>query len=145
MRAALSFLAPALILALAAPAAAAPADRVVVTAQKSSAEAPRRDVDRVCPAIAAQLPETLASAWQHVGQEGTVRVQFTLEGRSVSSVQALSGPRRYARWVRSAMQDVDCRADLAQAQTFQFDLRFIHPMDAGAQGQAAGSVAVLLR
>jgi hypothetical protein len=116
-------------------------DRVVITAQRSSVDATRHDVVTVCPAIAEQLPEALASAWHHVGQEGTVRVQFTLQGQAVSAVQALSGPRRYGRWVRSAMFDVSCRADTAQTQTFEFDVRFVDPSTL-RPGQ---TVAVLLR
>jgi ferredoxin-NADP reductase len=116
-------------------------ERVVVSAQRAGADTARRDVDAVCPAIAEQLPEALASAWHKVGQEGTVRVQFLLEGQSVRDVQALAGPRRYARWVRSAMHDVNCRADTAQAQAFVFDIRFTDPRDLPAQR----SVAVLMR
>jgi hypothetical protein len=56
-------------------------------------------------------------------------------------VQALSGPRRYARWVRSAMYDVNCRADMAEAQAFVFDIRFVDPSDLPAQR----AVAVLMR
>jgi hypothetical protein len=116
-------------------------ERVVVSAQRASADTARRDVDTVCPAIAEQLPEALASAWHKVGQEGTVRVQFMLEGQSVRDVQALAGPRRYARWVRSAMHDVNCRADSAQPQAFVFEIRFVDPRDLPAQH----AVAVLMR
>lgn len=113
------------------------AERVVVTAQRAAVEAARRDVNSVCPAIADQLPQVLASAWHNVGQEGTVRVQFVLDGQSVRDVQALSGPRRYARWVRSAMYDVNCRADTAQPQAFVFDIRFVDPSDLPAQRAVA--------
>jgi type II secretory pathway pseudopilin PulG len=116
-------------------------ERVVVTAQRTAVEAARRDVNTVCPAIADQLPEVLASAWHNVGQEGTVRVQFMLDGQQVRDVQALSGPRRYARWVRSAMGDMNCRADTAQPQAFVFDIRFVDPADLPAQR----AVAVLMR
>jgi predicted aminopeptidase len=116
-------------------------ERVVVTAQRVAVDAARRDVNTVCPAIAEQLPEVLASAWRNVGQEGTVRVQFLLDGQSVRDVQALSGPRRYARWVRSAMYDVNCRADTVQPQAFVFDIRFVDPSDLPVQR----ALAVLMR
>ncbi len=116
-------------------------ERVVVTAQRAAVEVARRDVNAVCPAIAEQLPEALASAWHNVGQEGMVRVQFVLDGQTMRDVQALSGPRRYARWVRSAMFDVNCRADTTQPQAFVFDIRFVDPSDLPAQR----AVAVLMR
>ena len=110
----------------------------VLSAQ--AAPAPRLDVRTVCPQIQAELPEALASAWQQVGQAGTVRVQFTLDGQRVTDVTPVSGPRRYHRWVRSAMADVACQADRAQAQTFQLDIRFVDIYD----NPERRAVAVLL-
>jgi len=102
--------------------------------------APRLDVRSVCPQIQAELPEALASAWQQVGQAGTVRVQFTLDGQRVTEVTPVSGPRRYHRWVRSAMDGVACQADRAQVQTFQLDIRFVDIYD----NPERRAVAVLL-
>jgi hypothetical protein len=89
------------------------------------ADAPRRDVTSVCPSIQRELPEALASAWRQVGQEGTVRVHFTLDGNRIVDVASVSGPRHYRQWIRSAMQDVSCQTDRQPTQAFQFDIRFV--------------------
>lgn len=94
-----------------------------------AADTPRRDVTTVCPAIQSELPEALASAWQHVGQAGVVRVQFTLAGNRIVDVTPVSGPRRYKHWVRSAMQDVSCQADREETQAFQLDIGFVDIYD----------------
>lgn len=109
--------------------------------RSAQSDAPRRDVSSVCPQIEQELPEVLASAWQHVGQPGTVRVQFTLDGQRVAQVTPLSGPRRYHRWVRSAMQDVSCQADRQGVQAFQFDIRFVDIHDQPSRR----AVAVLMQ
>jgi hypothetical protein len=101
------------------------------------ADAPRRDVTTVCPKIQDELPEALASAWQAVGKPGVVRVQFTLDGQRVTDVTPVSGPARYARWVRSALQDVSCRSDRQQAQVFQLDIRFVDIYDRPEQRAVA--------
>ena len=123
---------PAALLAaaplLSAAQAAGNTQRVEILSAQA-ADAPRRDVATVCPNIADELPEILASAWQQVGQPGTVRVQFTLDGDKVVAVTPTSGPRRYHRWVRSAMNDVTCRSDRAQVQAFQLDIRFVDIYD----------------
>ena len=138
-----AFALPATLLALSplfATAQSSGATQRIEVLSAQAAPTPRLDVRTVCPQIQAELPEALASAWQQVGQAGVVRVQFTLDGQRVTEVTPISGPRRYHRWVRSALFDVACQADRAQAQTFQIDIRFVDIYD----NSERRAVAVLL-
>ena len=105
--------------------------------RQALAQEMRRDVTSVCPNILADLPDALASAWKAVGRTGTVIVNFTLDGDRVRDIRALSGPRLYARWVRSAMQDMDCHSDRPQRQAFQFEIRFVDIYDKPEHGAVA--------
>ena len=62
---------------LSAAQSAGSTQRVEISSAQA-ADAPRRDVASVCPNIADELPEILASAWQQVGQPGTVREQMLM-------------------------------------------------------------------
>ena len=104
---------------------------------QAHAQEMRRDVTSVCPNILADLPDDLASAWKAVGKTGTVIVNFTLDGDRVRDIRALSGPRLYARWVRSAMQDMDCHSDRPQRQAFQFEIRFVDIYEKPEHGAVA--------
>jgi hypothetical protein len=104
-----------------------------------SRPAPRVDVTSVCPQIADQLPEDLASAWQQVGRVGTVQVRFTLRGDEVLGVETTNGPRRYHHFVRSAMHDLSCRSDRGAEQSFVFYIRF----DDALAAPGTGAVSLL--
>lgn len=129
--AALFSLAPLAASAQAQPAASSP---VNVLGQRVAADAPRRDVSKVCPAVHNELPEALASAWQRVGRSAVVRVRFTLEGNRVREAVALDGPRAYHHHLRAALHDVNCSSDRPGVQTFEVAVRFADPLELAAQG-----------
>lgn len=115
-----------------APAASQPVD---VLGQRIRADEPRRDVSSVCPAVHAELPEALASAWHRVGSSGVVRLRFTLEGERVVAAKAYDGPRAYHRFVREAMYGVPCASDRSGRQVFELAVRFADPHELRAEGR----------
>jgi hypothetical protein len=129
---ALVALAPLPAAAQAQPAASSP---VNVLGQRMPAEAPRRDASKVCPALHAELPEALASAWQRVGRSAVVRLRFTLEGDRVREAVALGGPRAYHRHLRWAMHEVSCASDRPGVQQFEIAVRFADPHELAARGE----------
>jgi hypothetical protein len=112
---------------------------VNITARREP-HAPRQDVSKVCPAVHAELPEALASAWHAVNRGGVVKLRFTLEGSQVLVARASEGPRAYHRWVRSAIQGVSCTSDQPGRQEFEVAVRFADPSELGAN-----KVALLTR
>ena len=115
-----------------APVASQPVD---VLGQRIRADEPRRDVSKVCPAVHAELPEALASAWHKVGTSGVVRMRFTLDGERVVAAKAYDGPRAYHRHLREAMYAVQCASDRSGHQVFELAVRFADPQELRAEGQ----------
>jgi hypothetical protein len=100
------------------------AETVEVRAQRLPVDGARTDISRVCPAIHAQLPEALASAQQALWVQGVVQVQVRLQGREVLEVAAQGGPRATHRFIRQAMQALDCRSEGSAPQVFALAVRF---------------------
>jgi hypothetical protein len=122
----------AAISAIALPTLAADANPSRVELTSTRMPALRADVSAVCPSLHAQLPDALATAHALVGKADLVRVEFTLVGRQLQDVDTSAGHRRYQRWVRLAMQDIDCRSDSSAPQRFVLNIRFVDPQDVGA-------------
>ena len=111
------------LVGIAGPAAAQSLNRVDVAGAREA----RQDVQAVCPAFRAELPERLATAWQRVGREAELQVLFTVDGERVVQARAVSGPRAYHRWVSSAVRDLSCRNDRDTPQRFVLTVRFVDP------------------
>jgi hypothetical protein len=127
----------AAICAITLPTFAAEANPSRVELTSTRMPALRADVSAVCPALHRQLPEALASAHAQVGKADLVRVEFTLAGRELQAIDASGQHRRYQRWVRLALQEIDCQSDQSAPQRFVLNLRFVDPQD------ARGAVAML--
>ena len=104
-----------------------------INVQGQRDNAPRGDLSRVCPAAHTELPESLATAYQTVGVSGVVRMRVAFEGQKVVHMQALDGPRRYHRYLRSAMYDMNCSSDREGRQVFEFAVRFADPSELRGQ------------
>lgn len=118
-----------------APAATTASQPVDVLGQRIRADEPRRDVSTVCPAVHAELPEALASAWHKVGTSGVVRMRFTLDGERVVAAKVYDGPRAYHRHLREAIYAVQCASDRSGRQVFELAVRFADPQELRAEGQ----------
>ena len=129
----------ALPLALAAGAAAAQGSdlsRVEVQGQQL-AQVSRTDVHRVCSHMDSTMQEQLARTWFYNQTEGEVRVQFRLEGGTITEVTTKGGPRDYHRDIRRAVHDLDCQTDASATQQFSFVVAFKADADDAGQMKMA--------
>lgn len=84
----------------------------------------RAALESSCPSALAELQDGIGNAVRLHGEEGVMRVSFTLEGQNISNVQTLSGPRPYKPVVKKAIKRLNCQAPSTQAQTHVFELTF---------------------
>lgn len=130
LRLALSFV------ACAAPSlAAAQADlqRVEISGRRP-AEVIRFDVKQACQGIETQLDAELSPAIQMIGETGSLRVQFRVDGQKISEVRSFGGPRKYSGEIRRAVRRLQC-SDGGGAQQFAFTLKIVEPSDDAAGPQ----------
>ena len=127
----------------AAAAGAAPSDdlgRVEVTGQKSSIE--RYDVRQACPSLDVSLNNKLGGTWFKEQPEGTMTVQFQLEGGEVGTVKTAGFSMMYRQTreaVRNAVRNLDCKTDTAGKHNYAFQIVFKAP------GEGDGSERFALR
>ena len=116
---------------IAAAASAAPSDdlgRVEVTGQKSTIE--RYDVRQACPTMDVALKNKLGGAWFKEQPEGVMTVRFELEGSEVGAVKTAGFSMMYRQTrdaVRSAVRNLDCKADATSKQNYAFQILFKAP------------------
>ena len=93
----------------------------------------------VCPEVAAQLTEYLASAKQRIGVDGEVRVEFDVDAQGRPQLVALQGKRRYQAPVRIALDSLDCQA--GTPQRYILNIRFADPVPMMAASAASATMA----
>lgn len=84
----------------------------------------RAEVGLACPGYARVLQSSLASAYERVGIEGTVKVLIRVRGSQIVEVTPLSGPREYYRLVQSAVRRMSCTASGADELLVPLDVVF---------------------
>jgi hypothetical protein len=119
--------------AFAATPGAAPELRNVTVA----APAIRTDIRAACPAIDAQLQQSLSSAWGRVHQAQTIPVQFHVEGNRVTETRTSITAIDYRPYIRKAMAKLDCAVASGEAQDFKFLLVMVDPDDRSATSTAS--------
>ena len=115
---------------IAAAASAAPSDdlgRVEVTGAKNIE---RHDVRQACPTMDVALKNKLGGVWFKEQPEGLMTVRFQLEGGEVSAVKTAGFSMMYRQTrdaVRSAVRNLDCKADAPSKQNYAFQILFKAP------------------
>lgn len=97
----------------------------------------------VCPQLADQLSELLASAKQRVDREAQLRVEFEVDAQGHARLRALDGYRNYRSAVRTAVNSLDCQA--GQPQRYVLNIRFEDPSTALARSAAPAASQALAR
>ncbi len=121
-----------LVAAMTSMPAAADPQQTVITARRPT-PMPRVDVQTACPDIAETLNRELTPAIVMLGKEGTVRVEFRLQGDQVWDVVWSGGPREYRQPIRSALSGFSCNPGGA-GDRFVFAIRFdLQPAAPGPQ------------
>lgn len=113
-------------------------ERIVVSTPQLERPA-RTDVTATCPGIVDVLNNELAPSVLMQGKEGTVHVQFRLQGGRVRDVVSSGGPREYRLPIRSALRGVQCLPG-QEGDRFVFALRF----DVEPQGEVPRRLALLV-
>jgi hypothetical protein len=111
--------------------------RPVTVSASKPAQAVRFDVNAACPGIGAQLQKSLTSAWGHVQETGSMRVQFHVQDNRITEVQTVAAPWDYRSYVRRAVAKLDCAVTPGQEQDFAFLLVISAPAEYPAQNQVA--------
>ncbi|HEY4079760.1 MAG TPA: hypothetical protein VGM81_03620 [Burkholderiaceae bacterium] len=91
----------------------------------------------VCPQLAQDLPELLASAMPGVGPDGEVRASFDVDARGVVRSISLEGTRRYQSRVRTALESLECTG--GTPQRYVLKIRFAAPTPSMTRASAATS------
>jgi hypothetical protein len=91
------------------------------------AAAPRTDIDRLCPDVGNELPDTLATVARKLAVPATIDVRFALDGSRVSDVETSAGPRAYRAAIRWAVAGLQCSSPDTGPQPVAVRVRFVDP------------------
>lgn len=89
----------------------------------------------VCPQLAQDLPELLASAMPSVGSDGEVQASFDVDERGAVRSISLEGTRHYQSRVRTALESLECTG--GTPQRYVLKIRFAAPTPAAIQTAAS--------
>ena len=88
----------------------------------------------VCPQLAQELPELLASAMPGVGPDAEVQASFDVDEQGVVRSISLEGTRRYQSRVRTALESLECTG--GTPQRYVLKIRFAAPTPSASRAEA---------